>query len=114
MVDATTSVGQLRERVRQFVHARDWESFHTPKELAMAISIEASELLDLFLWRGAAGATDLLPADRSAVAEELADVVIYCLSLANALDLDLSDAVFSKLRVDEAKYPVDRFRGRAR
>ena len=114
MVDATTSVGELRDRVRQFVHAWDWESFHTPKDLAMAISIEASELLDLFLWRGAAGATDLLPADRSAVAEELADIVIYGLSLANALDLDLSDAVLSKLRVDEAKYPVDRFRGRAR
>jgi NTP pyrophosphatase (non-canonical NTP hydrolase) len=114
MVDATTSVGQLRERVRQFVHARDWESFHTPKDLAMAISIEASELLDLFLWREAGGSKDLRPADRSAVGEELADVIIYGLSLANALDLDLSDAVFSKLRMDEAKYPVDRFRGRAR
>src|SRR5713226_6910528 len=103
MVDATTSVGQLRERVREFVHVRDWESFQTPKDLAMAISIEASELLDLFLWRGAAGSNDLLPADRSAVAEELADVVIFSLSLANALDLDLSDAVFSKIRVDEAR-----------
>lgn len=114
MVDATTSVGQLRERVRQFVHARDWESFHSPKDLAMAISIEASELLDLFLWRGVEGSKDLEPAARSAVAEELADVVIYGLSLANALDLDLSDAVVSKLRLDESKYPVDRFRGRAR
>jgi NTP pyrophosphatase (non-canonical NTP hydrolase) len=114
MVDATTSVGQLRERVRQFVHARAWEPFHTPKDLAMAISIEASELLERFLWRAGAGSNDLPLAERSAVAEELADVVIYSLSLANALDLDLSDAVLSKLRIDEAKYPVDRFRGRAR
>src|SRR5437016_7721747 len=114
MVDATTSVGQLRERVRQFVHARDWESFHTPKDLAIAISIEASELLDVFLWHADAGTKELQPADRSAVAEELADVIIYGLSLANALDLDLSDAVHANLRLDESKYPVDRFRGRAR
>ena len=114
MVDATTSVGQLRERVRQFVHARAWEPFHTPKDLAMAISIEASELLERFLWRAGAGSNDLALAERSAVAQELADVVIYSLSLANALDLDLSDAVLSKLRIDEAKYPVDQFRGRAR
>lgn len=80
----------------------------------MAISIEASELLERFLWRAGAGSNDLPLAERSAVAEELADVVIYSLSLANALDLDLSDAVLSKLRIDEAKYPVDRFRGRAR
>lgn len=80
----------------------------------MAISIEASELLDLFLWRGAEESKDLEPGARSAVAEELADVVIYGLSLANALDLDLSDAVVSKLGRDESKYPVDRFRGRAR
>ena len=80
----------------------------------MAISIEASELLERFLWRAGAGPSDLPLAERSAVAEELADVVIYSLSLANALDLDLSDAVLSKLRIDEAKYPVDRFRGRAR
>jgi dCTP diphosphatase len=114
MVDATTSVGQLRERVRHFVHARDWERFHTPRDLAMAISIEAAELLDLFLWKGDGGPKELEPAVRSAVAAELADVVIYGLSLANALDLDLSDAVLSKLRLDESKYPADEFRGRAR
>ena len=113
MVDATTTVGQLRERVRRFVHARDWEQFHTPKDLAMAISIEASELLERFLWRESESNT-LSPEDRSALGEELADVVIYGLTLADALDLDLSDEVLSKLRLDEAKYPVDRFRGRAR
>src|SRR5207253_2529807 len=109
MADATTSVGELRDRVRQFVHARDWERFHAPRDLAMAISIEASELLERFLWRGSGTS-----ADRSAIAEELADVLIYGLSLANALDMDLSEAILAKLKKDEAKYPSDRYRGRAR
>ena len=114
MVDATTSVGQLREHVQSFVHAREWERFHAPKDLAMAISIEASELLEMFLWRGPELPADLPVEDRSAVEEELADIFIYGLSLANALGMDLSDAILAKLKKDEAKYPPDRFRGRAR
>ncbi len=112
-VDATTTVDELRERVRRFVHERDWERFHVPKELATAISIEASELLERFLWREAVPAASLSSADRSAAAEELADV-IYGLSLADVLGVDLSETVFEKLAKDEAKYPADRFRGRAR
>ena len=79
----------------------------------MAISIEASELLEIFLWREPGPPAAWSPEFRSAVAEELADVVIYGLSLANALELDLSDAVLAKLVKDEAKYPSDRYRGRA-
>jgi NTP pyrophosphatase (non-canonical NTP hydrolase) len=114
MVDGTTTVAALRAQVRQFVRERDWERFHLPKDLAMAISIEASELLEPFLWREPDRATTLSPEDRSAVAEELADVVIYGLSLADVLEVDLSDAVLAKLKKDEAKYPADQFRGRAR
>jgi NTP pyrophosphatase (non-canonical NTP hydrolase) len=114
MVDATTSVGELREHVRQFVHARDWERFHSPKDLAMAISIEASELLELFLWRESGTPAELSSEDRLAVAEELADVLIYGLGLANTLKIDLSEAMLAKLKKDEAKYPADRYRGRAR
>ncbi|TLZ56691.1 MAG: nucleotide pyrophosphohydrolase [Methanobacteriota archaeon] len=114
MVDATTSVGELREHVRQFVHARDWERFHSPKDLAMAISIEASELLEVFLWRESATLADLSSEDRLAVEEELADVLIYGFSLANVLKVDLSEAMLAKLKKDEAKYPPDRYRGRAR
>jgi dCTP diphosphatase len=113
MVDADTSVGQLRTRVAAFVHARDWERFHIPKELAIALSIEASELLEVFLWRDP-GPPAQWPAEvRRAVSEELADVLIYGLSLANAIGLDLSDAILAKLGTDEAKYPADLFRGRA-
>lgn len=76
MVDATTTVGELQERVRRFVRERDWKRFHDPKDLAIAISIEASELLERFLWREAIPAASLSPEDRTAAAEELADVVI--------------------------------------
>jgi len=114
MVDSGTSVAQLRERVRLFVHARDWERFHSPKDLAMAISIEASELLEIFLWREPGLPATWPPEVQDAVAEELADVLIYGLSLANALDLDLSDAILGKLKKAEAKYPPDQYRSRAR
>jgi len=80
----------------------------------MAISIEASELLERFLWRGAGTPAELSSEDRSAIGEELADVLIYSLSLANTLEMDLSEAMLAKLKKDEAKYPPDRYRGRAR
>ncbi|MGI0149729.1 MAG: nucleotide pyrophosphohydrolase, partial [Thermoplasmata archaeon] len=82
MVDAGTSVGQLRERIAEFVKVRDWERFHIPKDLAIAISVEASELLEIFLWREPGPPADWSPEVRTAVAEELADVLIYGLSLA--------------------------------
>src|SRR5437867_10531487 len=111
MVDGTTTVGALRTAVRRFVRERDWERFHLPKDLAIAISIEASELLERFLWRDPAPSATLSSEDRSAIAEELADVVIYGVSLADGLEVDLSDAVLAKLKKDEAKYPADRYRG---
>jgi dCTP diphosphatase len=114
MADGTTTIGEMRARVRRFVHERDWEKFHVPKDLAMAISIEASELLERFLWREPGSPASLSSTDRTGIAEELADVLIYCLSLADVLEMDLSEAVFAKLRKDESKYPADRFRGRAR
>ena len=79
----------------------------------MAISIEASELLELFLWRESGTPEELSSDDRLAVAEELADVLIYGLSLANTLKIDLSNAMLAKLKKDEAKYPPDQYRGRA-
>jgi NTP pyrophosphatase (non-canonical NTP hydrolase) len=114
MADDATTVRALRERVAAFVHARDWEPFHVPKELAVAMSVEVSELLERFLWRAPAGPSTLSQDERDGIAEELADVLIYGLSLGNALDLDVSDVILAKLAKDETKYPVDRFRGRAR
>ena len=112
MTDATTTVAALRSRVATFVRARDWEKFHRLSNLAKAISVEAAELLELFQWRGESDPLDVRL--RTRAEEELADVVIYGVSLADVLEVDLSDAVLAKLKKDEAKYPADRYRGRAR
>jgi NTP pyrophosphatase (non-canonical NTP hydrolase) len=114
--DTQTTVGALRQAVATFVDNRDWRPFHTPKNLSMSIAIEAAELMERFQWltpeEALAAVTE--PAGRAAVAEELADIVIYCLSLSNALDLDVSSAVSGKLQTNEHRYPVDEFRGRFR
>src|SRR2546425_10237478 len=114
MSDATATVQQLRDRVAAFVHARDWEKYHNPKDIAISLSVEAAELLELFQWRRE-DAIDLADAKfREDVEDELADVFVYCLSLANAIGCDLSDVTLRKLAKNERKYPADEWRGRAR
>ena len=114
--DPHTTVGVLRQAVAGFVNGRDWQPFHTPKNLTMSIAIEAAELMERFQWltpeEAQAAVED--PDDRAAVADELADVLIYCLSLSNALDLDVSSAVMGKLQTNEHRYPAGEFRGRFR
>jgi len=112
--DVATTVAELRQLMRAFVAERDWEQFHTPKNLAMSLAIEAAELMECFQWVDTAesqrrGAD---PAHREPIAEELADVLCYLLSLANALDLDLSTAMRRKLVKNAVKYPAGEFRGR--
>ncbi len=115
MSDADTTLQDLRERIAVFVHERDWEQFHTPKDLASAISIEAAELMELFLWRSAAEVEAVAagPETGQKVQDELADVLILCLSLANRLEIDVADAVARKIESNRAKYPADKVRGRA-
>jgi dCTP diphosphatase len=111
--DTHTTLGALRQAVAAFVDARDWRPFHGPKNLSMSIAIEAAELMERFQWlttEEAQAATED-PAERAAVADELADIVIYCLSLSNALDLDVSSAVLGKLATNEHRYPADEFQG---
>ncbi len=114
--DAHTTVGALRQAVASFVNARDWQPFHGAKNLSMSIAIEAAELMERFQWlttdEAQAAAVD--SGERAAIADELADIVIYCLSLSNALDLDVSTAVLEKLQANEHRYPADEFRGRFR
>jgi len=114
--DDHTTVGALRQAVAAFVNARDWRPFHTPKNLSMSIAIEAAELMEHFQWLTPDEALAAVgkPAERAAVADELADIVIYCLSLSNALDLDISSAVLGKLQTNEGRYPAGEFRGRFR
>ena len=114
--DTHTTVGALRQAVADFVNSREWQPFHGPKNLSMSIAIEAAELMEHFQWlttqEAQAAAAD--PRERATVADELADIMIYCLSLSNALDLDITSAVLGKLQTNEHRYPADEFRGRFR
>jgi dCTP diphosphatase len=112
-LDDRTTVGQLRQEVAAFVDARDWQPFHSPKNLSMSIAIESAELMERFQWltTDEAQAAVQDPTERAAVADELADIMIYSLSLINALDLDVSSAVLGKLETNEHRYPADEFRG---
>ena len=104
----------MRRQLAEFVAAREWQRYHYAKNLAMAIAIEAAELMEHFQWVRNDELAELLadPARRAAVADEVADITCFVLGLANALGLDLSDAVAAKMRKNEARYPVSEFRGR--
>jgi NTP pyrophosphatase (non-canonical NTP hydrolase) len=116
MADQNTTLADLRQRVAEFVADRDWEQFHVPKNLSVAVAVEAAELMEHFQWltheQAAASLRD--EAERAAVADELADVLIYALSLANVLDVDVSAAVLGKLERNERRFPAAEWRGRAR
>jgi NTP pyrophosphatase (non-canonical NTP hydrolase) len=115
MTDATTLVAELRERVLAFARARDWEQFHSPKNLSMALAAEAGELMEHFLWTEsqASAATLADPKKREKIEDELADVVIYALEFANVGGIDLARAIEAKLAKNDAKYPVEKARGRS-
>ena len=115
MSDQTATIAQLRQAVQAFVDERDWRQFHTPKNLTMSLAIEAAELMEHFQWLdvGESLAHGRNPARRGDIADEMADVACYLLSLANALDIDLSDAVLAKLVKNADKYPANEFRGRS-
>lgn len=108
-------MAQLREAMQAFVDERDWRQFHAPKNLAMSLAIEAAELMEHFQWLDVAESITLGrdPSRREQIADEIADVCCYLLSLVNALDLDLSSAVRAKLLKNARKYPVDEFRGKS-
>ncbi|MGM0577348.1 MAG: nucleotide pyrophosphohydrolase [Myxococcota bacterium] len=106
--DERTPLAEVRERLRAFNRDREWGQFHKPKDLAMAVTIEAGELLEPFLWK--AEGEDL---DVDRIREEIADVIICAVNLAGRLDIDLLEAVEAKIRRNAEKYPVEQARGRA-
>ena len=108
----TARLDRLRDLVRQFVDERDWAQFHTPKNLAMAMSIEAAEVMEHFQWLPTG--RELADDKRTAVGHELADVLVYLVRLADVLDIDLPAAVTDKMALNRQKYPADRVRGDAR
>ncbi len=112
MSDDATTIADLRRDVGCFVDARDWERYHSPRNVAMALSVEAAELLELFLWCSDDGPQPPVAARAPRVAEEVADVAICLLNFCNRAGIDLSVAVRQKLAAAEDRYPVDRARGR--
>ena len=112
-MDNKASISSLKEAVARFRDERDWLEFHNPKDLSIALSIESSELEELFLWKENMSASRIRRDRRqfSRVKEEVADIFIYLLSLSNVLGLDMSDAVAEKLKQNARKYPVSKSKG---
>lgn len=104
----------LRDRLREFARARDWEQFHTPKNLSMALIAEAAELVEHFQWLTPEQSAELPPEKLAAVRHELADILVYLVRIADKLNVDLLAAAEEKMAVNEHRYPADRVRGDAR
>lgn len=115
MNDAITTTGELKARVLAFAREREWEQFHAPKNLSMALAAEAAELMEHFLWvtPDTSREVALDPQKRAKIAEELADIVIYALEFANITGLDVAATIEAKMAANAKKYPVDKARGRA-
>lgn len=109
--DRETTIGAIRERLKKFRDERNWNRFHDPKNLAEAISIEAAELLELFLWETPENIMQRLDKDpdfAAHVREELADVICFCFNFANATEIDISAAIDEKIRKNERNYPIEK------
>lgn len=112
MADDDVTVGHLRRELRRFNQERDWGQYHSPRNLAMALSVEAAELLELYLWSSDDGPQPPVPSREPRVADEVADVAICLLNLCEQAGIDLSDAVARKLEKNAEKYPVAQAKGR--
>ena len=104
----------LRDKLRAFAEARDWDQFHSPKNLSMALMVEAAELMEHFQWLSEAQSGNLDAEKKVVVAEELADILLYLVRLADKLDVDLLEAALQKLEKNAVKYPAEQVRGSAK
>ena len=114
VADGATTITDLKALVRQFVEERAWQPFHSPKNLAMGIAVEAAELMECFLWLDLAASHEAAkePKQREAIADEMADVFCYLLNLSNVLGIDLSEALRAKMVKNALKYPAEQYRGK--
>lgn len=112
--DQTTTIAELKTLVDDFVRERNWSQFHSPKNLAMSLAIEAAELMEHFQWIEVADSREVAghPEKLAAAAEEIADVLSYTLAIANSMGVDLSETIHAKMIKNAQKYPADEFRGR--
>ena len=102
---------EITKKIRSFRDARDWAQFHNPKDMAIAISIEASELLEHFLWKTPEESENRVNEKREEIEDEIADIAIYLFELADNLEINLIDAMDRKIRKNDAKYPAEKARG---
>ena len=110
---ATDALEELTFALRRFAAERDWEQFHMPKNLAMALMIEAAEVAEHFQWTGAGEVDELTEAKRQEVAMELGDTFLYLLRLADRLGIEIATAARTKMDINAARYPVEKVFGRA-
>jgi dCTP diphosphatase len=110
----TDPLRDLRNELRAFAAERDWDQFHSPRNLATALAVEAAELLEPFQWLSEEQGRSLPPETLAAVEEEMADVLLYLVRLADRLDVDLAAAARAKIARNAAKYPVEKSRGSSR
>ena len=115
MKDADTHLQEIKDRVLAFAKERDWEQFHAPKNLSMAIAAEAAELMEHFLWQSSEASRSDMEAEklRSKVEEELADVFIFAIEFANVTGIDIATIVDTKIKRNAEKYPVEKAKGRS-
>jgi dCTP diphosphatase len=107
-------LASLRAVIREFVAERDWDQFHTPKNLSAALTVEAAELLEHFQWLQTGDKAELGDGKLAEVRHEMADVLVYLIRIADKLDVDLHAAVLEKMQLNRAKYPADKVKGSAR
>ncbi len=110
------NITKLQEKIQDFAKNRDWEVYHTPKNLSMALSVEASELVEIFQWLTEKESFDLVMSNKKKerVADELADIMVYAVRMADIMNIDLSSAIESKIKKNSHKYPVHKARGNAK
>lgn len=115
LTDSVATIDALKSCVLAFARDRDWEQFHSPKNLSMALAAESGELMEHFLWATPEQSRAIArePAKRAKIADELADVVIYALEFANMTGMDLAAAIEAKMAANAKKYPVEKAKGRA-
>lgn len=111
---AETALTQLRDRLRDFATARDWNQFHSPKNLAIALSVEAAELLEHFQWISDKDSLDMRSEKIGQIEEEIADVFLYLIRLADMLNVDLVRAATRKIETNSLKYPIEKSKGHAK
>jgi len=108
------NIGIIKEKLRDFSKERDWEKFHNPKNLATALSVEASELLEIFQWSNDGGLSEINdPKKRKEIEKEIADIFNYLLKLVDILNMDLEKAALEKIKENGEKYPIEQSKGKS-